>query len=74
MTLRSTTPARLHLIETARETTVLGDIAAERVEEMRSRLAVVLVRRKNYSSYHAVQFAWANSRPDADLSNNPIAN
>lgn len=73
MTLRSTTPERLRLVRDARETTVLGSIADERVEEMRSRLASVLIR-KCYSSYHAVQFAWANSRPDADLSNNPIAN
>lgn len=73
MTLRSTTPERLRLVRDVRETTVLGSIADERVEEMRQRLAIVLFR-KGYSSYHAVQFAWANSRPDSDLSNNPIAN
>ena len=70
--LRSTTHGRLNRIRDARDTTVLNSIAALRVDDMRSRLAAVLIR-KSFSSYDAVQYCWANANPRTDLTNNSVA-
>ena len=70
--LRSTTHGRLNRIREARDTTVLSSIAAARVDDMRSRLATVLIR-KAFPSYDVVQYCWANARPHVDLSNNSVA-
>ena len=70
--LRSTSHDRLNRIRDARDTTVLNSIAALRVDDMRSRLAAVLIRNL-FPSYDAVQYCWANANPRVDLSNNSVA-
>jgi hypothetical protein len=70
--LRSTSHGRLNRIREARDTTVLGELAAIRMDDMRSRLAAVLIRNR-FSSYDVVQYCWANAKPHVDLSNNSVA-
>lgn len=70
--LRSTSHGRLSQIRDARNTTVLNSTAALRVDDMRSRLAAVLIR-KSFSSYDAVQYCWANANPRVSLTNNSVA-